>query len=451
METTIIEELTVKIKDLLTEKDYREIKQILVDIHPADIADFFEELTSDEAIILFRLLPKALAAEVFTHLNPQIRKNIVSVIHDSQMTSIFNEMYFDDRIDFLEEMPANFVRNLIETSPPDERKLINQFLNYPENSAGSLMTIEFMELQKSMTVQQALTRIRRTGQDSETIYTCYVLNDTRKLEGTVSLRRLVLSEESQIIDEILKQDTIKVLVSDDQEQIAELFKRYDLISVPVVDSEDRLIGIITIDDIMDVVEQEATEDFQKMAALSPSEEAYLDTSVFRLAHKRIVWLFVLMISATFTGGIILRYEALLDAAIVLATFIPMLMDSGGNAGSQSSTLIIRGIALGDIKLTDWPKVLWKEFRVSLIVGAAMSSVNIVRMMIMKNTFGVSLTVSLTLLCVIVIAKLVGSLLPIAAKALKLDPAIMAGPLITTIVDALALIIYFSLASAILSL
>jgi len=429
-------------------KDYKTLKQYLGEVYPMDLAEIFDELDPDEVVILFRLLYKDQAAEVFSYLSTGRRKAIVSAIHVKLLEHILDDLYFDDKIDFLEEMPANFVKSLIASAPPEERKMINQFLNYPDNSAGSLMTIEYVDLKKHMTVRQALDRIKAVGVDKETIYTCYVLDDTRRLEGIISLRRLVLSDEDQRIGDIMTNDVVLAEATDDQEEVAEMFRKYDLIAIPVVDAETRLIGIITIDDIMDVIDRENTEDFQKMAAMEPSDEAYLEAGVFHLARRRIVWLLVLMVSATFTGGIISRYTALLGAVVALASFIPMLMDSGGNAGSQSSTLIIRGIALGEIGLSDWPKVLWKELRVSLLVGLGLGAVNALRMVVIgQSDPALILTVGITLVCTIVVAKMVGGALPIAAKALGMDPAIMAGPLITTIVDAIALIIFFSIASA----
>ena len=448
MEEVRATERLTAIQQLLDAKDYKTLKQYLGEVYPMDLAEIFDELDPDEVVILFRLLYKDQAAEVFSYLSTGRRKAIVSAIHVKLLEHILDDLYFDDKIDFLEEMPANFVKSLIASAPPEERKMINQFLNYPDNSAGSLMTIEYVDLKKHMTVRQALDRIKAVGVDKETIYTCYVLDDTRRLEGIISLRRLVLSDEDQRIGDIMTNDVVLAEATDDQEEVAEMFRKYDLIAIPVVDAETRLIGIITIDDIMDVIDRENTEDFQKMAAMEPSDEAYLEAGVFHLARRRIVWLLVLMVSATFTGGIISRYTALLGAVVALASFIPMLMDSGGNAGSQSSTLIIRGIALGEIGLSDWPKVLWKELRVSLLVGLGLGAVNALRMVVIGQTDpALILTVGITLVCTIVVAKMVGGALPIAAKALGMDPAIMAGPLITTIVDAIALIIFFSIASA----
>ncbi len=450
MEEVRVEEITLLIEQMLQDKNFKGLKDQLAQLYPMDIAEVFDDLSAEDCVILFRLLQKDQAAEVFSYLSPQSQKDIVGAIHVSLLNYIFNELYFDDKIDFLEDMPANFVKKLIAAAPPEERGLINQFLNYPENSAGSLMTIEFADLNKHMTVKEALARIKRTAVDKETIYTCYVLDDTRRLEGIVSLRRLVLAEEDQIISEIMTEDVVLCGTNDDQEEVADLFKKYDLMAIPVVDSEQRLVGIITIDDIVDVIEQENTEDFLKMAAMAPSDDAYLDTGVFTLAKRRIAWLLVLMISATFTGGIISHYEELLSSVVVLTAFIPMLMDTGGNSGSQSSTLIIRGIALGEISLQDWPKVLGKEFRVSLITGVILAAANFLRMMLIgKANLAVMLTVSVTLICTVVLSKLIGGILPIAAKALKMDPAIMAGPLITTLVDAIVLFIYFGVANVLI--
>jgi magnesium transporter len=446
LEEVRIEEITLLITQMLRDKNFKGLKDELAALYPMDIAEVFDDLDPEDCVILFRLLQKDQAAEVFSYLSPQRQKDIVGAIHVSLLNYIFNELYFDDKIDFLEDMPANFVKKLIAAAPAEERGLINQFLNYPDNSAGSLMTIEFTDLKKNMTVKEALARIKRTAVDKETIYTCYVLDDTRRLEGIVSLRRLVLSEEDQIISDIMTKDVVLCGTNDDQEEVVDLFKKYDLMAIPVVDSEQRLVGIITIDDIVDVIEQENTEDFLKMAAMAPSDDAYLSAGVFTLAKQRIPWLLILMISATFTGAIIGYYENLLSTVVVLTAFIPMLMDSGGNSGNQSSTLIIRGIALGEISLRDWPKVLWKEFRVSLIAGSVLAVINFLRMVLFDNgDLMIKLTVCATLFFAVVIAKLIGSLLPIAAKTLKLDPAIMAGPFITTLVDAIVLFIYFGIA------
>lgn len=441
-----------RILELIEEKKFVLLKEELTEMRAADVAEAFDELDKKNSIILFRLLTKDAAADIFSHLSTQQRKDIVSAMHETQLNEIMEELYFDDMIDFLEEMPANFIKRILASASEEERKLINQFLKYPENSAGSLMTIEYVDLKKEMTVKEALEHIKKTGVDKETIYTCYVLNDKRKLEGLVSLRKLVLFDDDLLISEVMTEDFIATKTLDDQEEIASIFKKYDLLTLPVVDKEDRLVGIITIDDIIDVIDQETTEDFQRMAAMEPSEEEYLRSGVFSLARRRIPWLLLLMISATFTEGIIGRFEDVLQAVAILAASIPMLMDTAGNAGSQSSTLIIRGIALGEIELEDYLKVFKRELRVSMVVGIVLGSVNLLRMLIFsKVPLTIAITVSVTLVMTVMMAKIIGGTLPIAAKKMKLDPAIMAGPMITTIVDALALIVYFTMATSILGL
>jgi len=441
-----------RIIELIEEKKFSLLKEELNEMISVDIAELIDELDKKNSIIVFRLLSKDHAAEVFSYLSSAQQKDIVGAIHETKLKEILEELYFDDMIDFLEEMPANVVKKILMVSTEEERKLINQFLNYPETSAGSLMTIEYVDLKKEMSVKEALAHIKKTGLDKETIYTCYVLNEKRKLEGIVSLRKLVLMDDELLISDIMNEDVITTQTLDDQEEIASLFKKYDLITLPVVDKENRLVGIITIDDIVDVIEQENTEDFQKMAAMEPTDEEYLASGIFSLARKRIMWLLILMVSATFTGAIISKFEDVLSTVVVLATFIPMLMDTAGNAGSQSSTLVIRGMALGEIELEDYLMVFWKELRVSGLVGLGLGLINFVRMLVLTAAgMKIAFTVSFTLFVTIVLAKVVGGTLPIAAKKFKLDPAIMAGPLITTIVDALALIVYFNVASLILGL
>lgn len=441
-----------RIIELIEEKKFVLLKEELTEMRAADVAEAFDELDKKNSIILFRLLAKDAAADIFSHLSTQQRKDIVSAMHETQLNEIMEELYFDDMIDFLEEMPANFIKRILASASEEERKLINQFLRYPENSAGSLMTIEYVDLKKEMTVREALEHIKKTGVDKETIYTCYVLNDKRKLEGLVSLRKLVLFDDDLLISEVMTEDFIATKTLDDQEEIASIFKKYDLLTLPVVDKEDRLVGIITIDDIIDVIDQETTEDFQRMAAMEPSEEEYLHSSIFSLARRRVPWLLLLMISATFTEGIIGRFEDVLQAVAILAASIPMLMDTAGNAGSQSSTLIIRGIALGEIELEDYFEVFKRELRVSMVVGIILGSINFLRMLVFSRVpLGVAITVSVTLVATVMMAKIIGGTLPIAAKKMKLDPAIMAGPMITTIVDALALIVYFTIATSMLGL
>ena len=431
---------------LLQEKKYQQIRDFFKTAQVADIAEFLDELDPKTALLLFRLLPKEIAADVFSYLSPDQQSEISMLVNERELTVILDDLYFDDKIDFLEEMPANVVKRILKNASETERRLINQFLNYPENSAGSLMTIELVDLKKEMMVPDALNRIRSTAPDKETIYTCYAIDAQRHLEGTVSLKDLVLAGQDKRVADIMQKDPICVHTHEDQEDIADLFKKYDLLSVPVVDQESRLVGIITIDDVVDVIERENTEDFHRMAALQPSTEDYLSAGIFSLARKRIAWLMILMVSATFTGYIIEHYEIALQSAVALAIFIPMLMDTGGNAGAQASTLVIRSIALGEVAIEDIFRVIWKEIRVSVLVGTVMAVINFLRILyINQMEVGIALTVSITLLLTVVMAKVIGGILPLLAKQIKVDPAIMASPLITTIVDALALIIYFSLA------
>ncbi|QQY79893.1 magnesium transporter [Keratinibaculum paraultunense] len=441
-----------RLKELIKEKRYVTIKKELEKMNPVDVAELLESLDVQTALLIFRTLPKDLAVEVFAHFSVEQQRELVSLVTDKELKHIVDELYFDDMIDILEEVPANVVKKILLNAKEEERNLINQFLRYPPESAGSIMTIEYVDLKKNMTVKEALEHIKETGLDKETVYTCYVTDANRKLEGIVSLRKLVISDEDLLIEDIMERDVIYVHTHDDQETVARVFKRYGFLALPVVDNEGRLIGIITVDDIMEVIDQEATEDFQKMAAMSPTEEKYLEANVFSLAKHRVIWLLVLMISATFTGGIIRKFENLLQSAVVLTAFIPMLMDTGGNAGSQSSTLVIRGIALGEIAPKDTGKVVLKELVISIIVGVILAVVNFFRIYLFDNVgFLISFTVSITLFVTVVISKVIGGILPMIAKKLNIDPAIMAGPLITTIVDALSLIVYFSIASCLLNI
>ena len=441
-----------EILNLLNEKKMSQLKDLLVELKPVDIADIVDELDEAEAIVVFRLLPKELAVEVFSCFEMEKQKKIAELITAKELNELISDLYFDDMIDLLEEMPAEIVSDVLQNTAPDQRKLINQFLAYPPHSAGALMTIEFVELSPEWTVREGIEHVRDVGLTKETIYTCYVINKTKKLLGILSLRELVTADLDLIIEDIMDEDVITVNTHDDQEDVADTLKRYGFLALPVVDNNYRLTGIITFDDIIDVIEDEATEDFQKMAAMTPSEEAYLDLSVLALAKHRVLWLLILMVSATFTGAIIEGYQNTLDRLTILSAFIPMLMDTGGNAGSQSSTLIIRGLATGDIETRDFLKVLWKEIRVAVICGIVLSAVNFGRLvMINKLATPIAFAVSVTLVCTVLMAKIVGSMLPMIAEKLKLDPAIMAGPLITTIVDAGALIIYFKLATSMLHL
>jgi magnesium transporter len=452
MDENNISQEVEEIHELIKNRKFAEIRQIISEWNSVHICDVLEELDTNDALILFRMLPKDTAVDVFAYLSYEQQMSVIESITDAEIKTIVDELYFDDMIDILEEMPASVVKNILKHAKPEERVLINQFLNYPENSAGSLMTIEYVDLRKDMKVSEALDHIKKTAPDKETIYNCYVIDSNRKLEGIVSLRRIILSDREVTVEDIMNTDVIGVHTLDDQEAIASIFKKYDLIVLPVIDNEDRLTGIITIDDIVDVIEQENTEDFQKMAAMVPSEEKYLESGVFHLAKNRMTWLIVLMVSATFTGLIIRRFEDVLQSIVILAAFIPMLMNTGGNAGAQSATLIIRGLALGDIEPRDLFKILWQEFKVSFLVGIVLASINFLRILIFEGVdIPTAIVVSLTMFFTIIFAKLVGSMLPLGARKLKLDPAIMASPLITTIVDAVSLIIYFWLASRLLNI
>lgn len=440
------------ILNLVEQGKYLDARKEIINQNVVDTALLFEEISQQKLLIVFRILPKDLAADVFTHMSSELQKYVIESITDEEAVSILDALFIDDAIDFLEEMPSNVVKRILRNTNEKTRAIINQFLNYPVDSAGSIMTIEYVDLKKEMTVKQAIQYIKKIGIDKETINTCYVINSNRILEGVISLRQLILSDESTIVKDIMDTDVISVNTHEDQEDAAYLFKKYDYYVIPVVDNEKRLVGIITVDDILDVIDQEATEDIHKMAAIQPSEKEYLRTSNWVLAKNRIPWLLILMISATLTGGIIERYEHALQSLMILTSFIPMIMDTGGNSGSQSSALVIRGLALEELYPSDLLKVLWKELRVSAIVGITLSFVNFLRIYFLgKTDILVALTVSFTLFLTVVLAKVVGGVLPMIAKKLKLDPAIMAGPLITTIIDAVALLIYFSTATWLLGI
>lgn len=438
------------LQELLEHKDYAALRAALIDENEVDIAAFLEMLTPEQAVRVFRLLHKEQAAEVFANLESETQEVVIAALGDQQLHEIIEEMYVDDMVDALEELPANMVKRVLKMATADTRSLINEFLQYPENSAGSIMTAEFIDLRQNMTVSQAITRIRRIGEQSEQIYTCYVMDDSRVLEGVVTVKDLLLASDDSLISELMETNLITVTTTEDRELVSQQMMKYSLLVMPVVDSERRLVGIVTIDDVMDVMQEEATEDFEKMAAMTPSEHPYLKASVFELAKNRIVWLLVLMISGMITGSILGRYEAAFAAMPLLVTFIPMLTDTGGNAGSQSSTLVIRGMTIGEIRSSDFFRVLWKEIRVSVLVGVALSAVNFVRLLFLyPGNAMLALVVSLALFATVVVAKAVGGLLPIMAKSLRIDPAIMAAPLITTIVDAISLIVYFTFAELLL--
>ena len=432
---------------------HQEFKDKARECLPVDIAEGLEEVEDSSKVIkLFRMLPKDIASDVFSYMTSEQQQLIAESATNAEIKALVDDMFMDDAVDFLEEMPANVVKKVLQNADETTRTTINQLLNYPENSAGSLMTIEYVDLHDYFTVRKAMDYIRRTGIDKETVYTCFVIDDQRHLVGQVSLRKLIIAPESTIIRDIMDTNIVSAMTTDDQEAVADDFRRYDLTSIAVCDKEERLVGIITIDDIVDVIQDENTEDIKKMAAIIPSDEAYLKTSVWNLVTHRLPWLLLLMISATFTSTIITHFETLLSGAVVLTAFIPMLMDSAGNSGSQTSVTVIRNMALGEVELSDWLRVLFKELRVAVLSGLALAAVNFLRMMIFTSAgMMVSLTVSVTLLCTVIIAMAVGCLLPMGAKRLGLDPAVMASPMITTIVDACSLLIYFMIASAMLGL
>lgn len=445
-----MEKKMMDIQALLERRDLHALRAALLEENEVDIAEFLEELPQDKIVVVFRALPKEMAAEVFSNLEPDTQQVIIQSATDQEVSAIVEELYVDDAVDMLEELPANVVKRVLKAARPNTRKLINQFLNYPDNSVGSIMTAEFTDLKQSMTVAQAIAHIRRTGENSESVYTCYVTDAGRRLEGVLTIKELLLAQDEQLIADLMETDVITAETTEDQEEAVARMMKYDFISLPVVDKEGRLVGIVTVDDVMDVMEEEATEDFEKMAAMAPSEKPYLKTSVLSLAKHRILWLLVLMISGMITGGILGQYEAAFAAMPLLVTFIPMLTDTGGNAGSQSSTLVIRGMAVGEIQPKDFAKVFWKELRVSMLVGVVLSAVNFVRLIITyPGNQMVALTVALALFVTVLLAKTVGGVLPMVAKLCHADPAIMAAPLITTIVDAISLVVYFRIACALL--
>lgn len=433
--------------ELMDKGAYIQLKQELNEENAADLAEYFEELSAEKQLFIFRLLTKDMAAEVFSYMDSDTQEHIVHSITDKEVRNIVDEMFLDDTVDFLEEAPANLVKKVLRNTDAETRALINRFLNYPENSAGSLMTIEFVKLRGGMTVDVAMKQIKRTGMDKETIYTCYVIDGQRKLIGVVPLRTLICAKDEELVQDLMEEDVVSVHTTDDQEEVAQIFKKYNWMALPVTDLENRLVGIITVDDIVDVIEQETTEDMEKMAALLPSDEEYLKTPVTKLARNRIVWLCVLMISGTLSSAIISGYDAILSQAVQLAAFIPVLTGTGGNAGSQTSATIIRGMSLGDIRPRDILRVMGKEIQVGMICGVLLAALNFIKQTIFSPSTDimVDLTVSVSMGFVVVVAKAMGCVLPIGAKVCKLDPAIMAGPLITTVVDAVALVIFFNVA------
>lgn len=443
-ETTLVE--------LVKKRQFLKLKQELSLMNEVDIALFLEELSNDEAVIVFRMLKKDIASEVFAEIDSETQHAIVNTISDKELTNIVNELAVDDAVDMLEEMPAMVVQRVLKAADPNMRKIINQFMKYKDESAGSIMTPEFIGLHENMTTEEAIQYIRKHGEDKETIYTCYVMDAYRVLQGYVSVKTLLLSDENTKIGEIEDKNVISVTTETDQEEAANLLKKYDFIALPVVDKENRLVGIITIDDAIDVLEKETTEDIETMGALSHAEKPYLKTSVLELSKHRIIWLLVLMVADMLSGGILARWESIFQAMPILISFIPMLTDTGGNAGGQSSTLIIRSLAMGEIDLSNIWEVIWKEIRVALLCGFILSLFNVIRIMIIypgKNM--VAITIGIAMLCTVLMAKTIGGILPLVASKLKMDPAVMASPLITTVVDAGSLLIYLNTAAFLLKI
>ena len=447
------ERICVKLNALLDAGKKAELRGALNMLNEVDIAEYLQTLDNDKMLLVFRLLPKDISAEIFSYMDSDQQTRIIDALGDEEAVRILDDMFIDDAVDFLEELPAGVVKRILKNCDENKRALINQFLRYPENSAGSIMTIEYMDFHVGTTVGQAMESIRQNAPDKETINTLYILDDRRVLLGTVALRKLLLSRDDCKVEQLMNTQVISVRTTDDQELVADTVRKYDLLSIPVVDHENRMVGIVTVDDIVDVIEEENTEDFEKMAAMLPSDDTYLKTSVLTLAKNRLPWLMILMISALFTGQIITHFESVLQNAasigVALVASIPRLMDTGGNCGSQASTLAIRGLALGEIEPKNLWQVLWKELRVAMLLGVALASVNFLRIAFLTN-YGtnVALIISLTMFCTIVIAKLIGGSLPLLAKAVHLDPALMASPLITTMVDAASLTILFTIATRI---
>ena len=448
-----------QLMELVQTKQFRKLRSILMEMNEVDVAEFLDELGPEETILVFRLLPKEQAAEVFAELeDSDDQERLINALNDKELREVLDELYLDDTVDVIEDMPANVVSRILRNSDPASRSQINQLLNYPKDSAGSIMTTEYVFLHPDATVEESFARIRKEGMDKETIYTCYVTQN-RVLLGVVTVRRLLLSAYETKIRDIMETNVLSVNTHDDKEDVAQMLNKYDLSAIPVVDGDNRLVGIVTFDDAMDVIEEETTEDFEKMAAILPSDKPYLKTGVFETWRSRIPWLMLLMLSATFTGIIITKFESALAACVVLTSFIPMLSGTGGNSGSQSSVAVIRALSLDEIDFSDLIAVVWKESRVAILCGVCLACANFVKMMVvdrwlMNNpavTPMVALVVCLTLVFTVLCAKVVGCTLPMAAEKIGIDPAVMASPFITTIVDALSLLIYFFFATWILPL
>ena len=448
--------LTETIRVLLDEKKYSTLRDILITMKPFDIAAVFEELQDEKTPILFRILPKELAADSFVEMDEETQEFLIHGFSDSELKEIVDELFVDDAVDLIEEMPANVVKRILRQADKETRRQINELLKYPEDSAGSIMTTEFISLRPDMTAEMAIKRIRRTGVDKETIYTCYVNDENNRLIGITTVKDLLLAEDDASVRDLMEENVISVHTLDDQEEVARIFSDYDFLALPVVDNEQRIVGIVTIDDAIDVIREEATEDIEKMAAVLPSDKPYMRNSVLGIYKKRVPWLLVLMLSATFTSTIISSFDAMLASVIILSSFIPMITGSGGNAGSQASVSVIRALSLGEIEFKSMFKVLWKELRVAALCGLTLATANFIKLIFFDlrgydNAVIIALVVSLTLVGTIIMAKIVGSGLPLLSSKIGLDPAVMANPLISTVCDSLSLLIYFGVASLLLGL
>ena len=455
----LVEKRNDELMELLESRNMKQLRERMSEMQEFDVAEFLSSIEDNRMPMLFRLLSKEQAAEVFANLETPDQARIINSITDSELAGIIEELYVDDAVDMMEELPANVVHRVMRTATPETRELINQYLHYPENSAGSIMTAEFVDLKKYMSVKESFARIRRIGEDKETIYICFVTSAHRELEGIVTVKDLLLADPDTVIEDLMDRNVIYAVTTEDQESVSAKFADYDLMALPVVDKENRLVGIVTVDDIMDVMEQEATEDIQLMAGMTPSDKPYLRTGITEMWKNRIPWLMFLMLSATFTSMILTAFEDRLAVQAVLVAFIPMLMGTGGNSGAQASTAVIRSLSLGDVEPRDVLRVMWKEWRVALLCGVSLAAVNFVKMLLLDGkllgnssiTVQVAATVSLSIVFIVMFAKVVGSFLPIAAEKIGVDPAVMANPLISTLTDAVSLLIYIYVAKMILKI
>ncbi|MBQ5765391.1 MAG: magnesium transporter [Clostridia bacterium] len=451
-------ELYEEISELLEAHKWSKLRTVITEMNEVDIAELIDEVTPEQEVVIFRLLPKQLAAEAFAYMDSDTRERLVGVLTDRELRLVMQELFVDDVADMLEEMPASVVKKMLKATSPEDRRDINRILQYPDDSAGSVLTTECVRLRATMTVSEAFEYIRAYGPDKETIYTCYVTDDDRHLQGVLTVKDLLLAKYDDVVGDLMETNVISAITTDDQEEVAKTFTKYDLTALPVVDRENRLVGIITVDDVVDIIEQEATEDIEKMAAIMPGDKPYLKTGVFETVKNRIPWLVLLMFLATFTGMIITSFENALAGSIALTAFIPMIMNTGGNSGSQSSVAVIRSLALGDVEFKDIGRIIFKETRVSVVCGLILAIANFGKIMLVDNlllgsniSVWIAFVVCLTLLITVVAAKIIGSALPLLAKAIRLDPAVMASPFITTIVDAISLFVYFEIATAILKI